>query len=205
MPVGNTMREMCQTRRTRERGLAWSVRRWRAATLIARTALVMVILAACAGGGGGTVSTIGTPGAGGANATSTAGGTTTVAVDTATPTPISGQGAQFGSSQFCSQKPSVSVQLPASIPAYSNAQLRLSQASGANSIYGLCTTATVTAAIQFYSDQLPGKGWQQLHLNANDPVQQLTAKQSGTNVTITIYPDAVISNETDIIIQLTAA
>lgn len=205
MPVGNTMREMSQARRrTRTTDLPWHGKRWQG-VLVALATLVMLLLAACAGGANATVSTAGTPGTGGANATSTAGGTVTVAADTATPTPFSGQGAQFGSSQFCSQKPSVSVQLPASIPAYSNAQLRLSQAAGANSIYGLCTTATVTAAIQFYTGQLPAKGWQQLHLNSNDPVQQLTAKQGGTNVTITVYPDAVISNETDIIIQLTAA
>lgn len=201
--VGNTMREMTQTgRHTRGLGLMWHAKRW----CVPLAALMMLWLAACDSGSGGGVNTAGTPGSGGANvATATAGGTVTTATDTATPTPISGPGAQFGSSQFCSQKPSVSVQLPPSIPAYPNAELRLSQADGANSIYGLCTTAAVTVAIQFYADQLPGKGWQQLQRNSNNPVEQITAKRSGSNVTITIYPDAVVANETDIIIQLSAA
>lgn len=147
----------------------------------------------------------GTASPGTANATATAGGTATAASDTPTPTAISGPGAQFGSSQFCSQKPNVSVQLPSSIPAYTGAELRLSEADGANSIYGLCTTASVSAVAQFYADQLPGKGWQQLQQNSNNPAAQVTAKRSGDSVTITVYPDAQISNETDIIIQLSAS
>ncbi len=202
-PVGNTMREMSQTRRsTRGLDLTWHAARW----CVVLVALVMLLLTACEGGSGGPVSAAGTPGSGGTNApTATSDGTATAAVDTATPTPISGPGAQFGSSQFCSQKPSVSVQLPPTIPPYPNAELRLSQADGANSIYGLCTTVAVNVAIQFYADQLPGKGWQQLQRNSNNPVEQIMAKRSGENVTITIYPDAVIANETDIIIQLSAA
>ncbi len=203
--VGNTMQqEMSQTgRSTRGRGLTWHMTRW----CVVLVALVMLLLTACDSGSGSPVSAAGTPGSsGGANApTATSDGTATAAVDTATPTPISGPGAQFGSSQFCSQKPSVSVQLPPTIPAYPNAELRLSQADGANSIYGLCTTSAVSVSIQFYADQLPGKGWQQLQRNSNTPVEQITAKRSGNNVTITIYPDAVIANETDIIIQLSAA
>lgn len=200
------MWETSQMRLTaRDSGLTWYAKRWSVA-LVALVALVVLMLAACDSGSSGTVNTAGTPGASGANATTTAaGGTATIAVDTATPTPISGPGAQFGSSQFCSQKPSVSVQLPPSIPVYPNAELRLSQADGANSIYGLCTTTAVGTAIQFYADQLPGKGWQQLQRNNNDPVEQITAKSSGNNVTITVYPDAEIANETDIIIQLSAA
>lgn len=199
-PLGNRMQEMSQTGRcARGLGLTWYAKRW----CVVLVALAMLLLTACESGSGGPVST---PGAGGTTApTATSGDAATAAVDTATPTAISGPGAQFGSSQFCSQKPSVSVQLPPSIPAYPNAELRLSQADGANSIYGLCTTAAVSVAIQFYADQLPGKGWQQLQRNSNPPVEQITAKRSGNSVTITIYPDAVIANETDIIIQLSAA
>lgn len=205
-PVGNTMRVTRQARRrTRATGLAGSAKRWSVA-LVALGILAILVLAGCDSGSSGTVTTGGTSGTGGTNATTTAaGGTATVAADTATPTPISGPGAQFGSSQFCSQKSSVSVQLPPSIPPYPNAELRLSQTAGANSIYGLCTAAVVNVAIQFYADQLPGKGWQQLQRNNNDPVQQITAKGSGNNLTITVYPDAVLANETDIIIQISAA
>lgn len=173
--------------------------------MVALVALAALTLAACDGGSGGQVSVIGTASPGTANATVTTGGTATAAADTPTPTAISGPGAQLGSSQFCSQKPNVSAQLPASIPAYPSAELRLSQADGSNSIYGLCTTASVSAVIQFYADQLPGKGWQQLQRNSNDPAEQITARRSGDSVTITVYPDAQIGNETDIIIQLSAA
>lgn len=200
--VGKTMRVKSRSRRTtREVDLAWNARRW----IVVFVALAALTLAACDSGSSSQVSMSGTASTGTTNATATAGGTATAAADTPTPTPISGPGAQFGSSQFCSQKPNVSVQLPPSIPAYPSAELRLSQADGANSIYGLCTTAAVSAAIQFYADQLPGKGWQQLQRNSNDPVEQITAKRSGSNVTITIYPDAQLANETDIIIQLSAA
>ncbi|MGZ3676378.1 MAG: hypothetical protein ACXVCO_18905 [Ktedonobacterales bacterium] len=202
--VGKTMRETGQASRiTREISLVRNARRWLVALVVMGT---LLLLTACDSGSSGQVSTDSTASPGSANATTTAGGTpTATAADTATPTPISGPGAQFGSSQYCSEKPNVSVQLPPSIPAYPNAELRLSQAAGDNSIYGLCTTADVAAAIQFYADQLPGKGWQQLQRNNNDPVEQITAKRSGYNVTITAYPDAKISNETDIIIQLSAA
>lgn len=197
------MRETSQARRTtRETNPARYAKLW----LIALVAVGVLMLAACDSGPSGKVSTAGSPGPGNANATTTAAGDTpTIPADTPTTTPISGPGGQVGSSQFCSQQPSVSVQLPASIPAYPHAQLRLSQADGGNSIYGLCTSDAVNTAIQFYVGQLPAKGWQQLQQNNNDPVQQVTAKRSGNNVTITVYPDAVVANETDIIIQLTAA
>lgn len=199
------MREASEASQARhntcERGLAWYAKAW----ILAFVTLGALMVAACDSGSSGQVPTGGTPNSGGANATSTADGTPTATVDTSTATPISGPGAQFGSSQFCSQKPSVSVQLPPTIPDYPNAQLRLSQADGANSIYGLCTTVAANTAIQFYADQLPAKGWLQMQRNNNDPVQQITAKRSGNNVTITVYPDAEIANETDIIIQLSAA
>lgn len=203
--VGKTVQVTSEASRiTREISLVRNVRRWVVALVVLGT--LMLVLAACDSGSSGQVSTDSTVSPGSANATTIAGGTpTATAADTATPTPISGPGAQFGSSQYCSEKPNVSVQLPPSIPAYPNAELRLSQADGGNSIYGLCSTTAVNVAIQFYADQLPGKGWQQLQRNNNDPVEQITAKRSGYNVTITAYPDAKIANETDIIIQLSAA
>jgi hypothetical protein len=201
--VGKTVRVTSKTRSSaRASGLARKVR----LGMLVLVALGTLMLAACDSGTSGQVRTNSTASPGSANATTIAGGTpTATAADTATPTPISGPGAQFGSSQYCSEKPNVSVQLPPSIPSYPNAELRLSQSAGDNSIYGFCTTAAVNVAIQFYADQLPGKGWQQLQRNNNDPVEQITAKRSGYNVTITAYPDAKISNETDIIIQLSAA
>lgn len=170
--------------------------RWIGVTLF----MTLLLLAGCQSGSstGGT----GTPAA---NATTPVGtavtGTVTIIGPAPTITPIGGPGGQIGSSQFCSQPPSATSPLPASIPANPNAHLQLSTVDGNNGIYGLCTTDSVSTSLQFYTAQLPAKGWQQLQQSANDPAVQLTATHGSAHVTITMYPDARIAGETDIIVQ----
>lgn len=159
---------------------------------------VVLALAACESGSGGAASSTATaPGGSSLNSN----GTPPPAV-TSTPTTSADNtpGAQIGASDVCAQPPSVSAQLPPSIPAYPGAQLRLGQTSGGNGLFGLCTGASVSAVDQFYASQLPNKGWQQVQNNVNGDVEQVSATKGSGHIFITIEPDPQISGQTEIII-----
>lgn len=159
---------------------------------------IMLALAACdSGSSGAASSTTTTPGG---SLVTTNGTGSPVATSTPTTTADNTPGAQVGASDVCAQPPSVSAQLPASIPTYPGAQLRLAQASGGNGLFGLCTGASVSAADQFYATQLPNKGWQQVQNNINGDVEQVSATKGSGHVFITIEPDPQISGQTEIII-----
>lgn len=178
-------------------------RRWSSGVTLALLALALLMATGCSGGSkGGASATAGGPGGG--TGTSTPDNallaTATALAQTPTVTPKPGTGGQQGLAEFCAQPPSVAVQLPASIPAYPNAQLRVSQTSGGNGIYGLCTTDSVSAVASYYSAQLPAKGWQQAQSSTIQNVQQLTTSQGNAHLILTIEPDAQLSGTTQIII-----
>lgn len=174
-------------------------RLWMGLVALVVLGIVLVLLAACDSGPSGAVSPgaangAGTPG-------SASGGAQTPAV-TATPTTaaVTTPGAQVGASDVCVQPPSVSAQLPASIPAYPGARLRLGQSSGGNGLFGFCSGDSVSAIGQFYASQLPNKGWQQVQSNVNGAVVQVSGTKGSGHVFITIEPDPQISGQTEIII-----
>lgn len=166
--------------------------------------VVLAMLAACAGGTGGSAQATQQGGAGATAPTGQAAGTE---VPTVTPTTgaVTTPGAQQGTSEFCAASANVAAQLPASVPTYPGAHLRLGQNSGGSGIYGLCTGDSVAAVSQFYASQLPTKGWQQVSTNTNAGVQQVQATKGSAHVFITAEPDAQVSGTTEIIILTSGA
>lgn len=183
-------------------------RYWARRVSIALLALALLLVAACAGGSQGTVSatTPGGSGSGGSGTSTPVNGlsaTATVLAQTPTATPKPGTGGQQGLAEFCSQPPSVSAPLPASVPSYPNAQLRVSQTSSGNGLYGLCTADSVDAVASFYTTQLPAKGWQQVKSTTIQNVQQLKTSQGNAQLILTIEPDSQVSGTTQIVILTT--
>jgi hypothetical protein len=180
-------------------------RGWARGTAVALLALALALLVAgCSGGSKGNASTTpGVPGGGSTGSSTPENGlsaTATVLAQTPTVTPKPGTGGQQGLAEFCAEPPSVAVQLPASIPAYPNAQLRVSQTSGGNGLYGLCTTDGVSTVASYYTAQLPAKGWQQVQSATIQNVQQIMASQGNAQLILTIEPDAQVSGTTQIIL-----
>ncbi|MGO8948184.1 MAG: hypothetical protein ACLQUY_11070 [Ktedonobacterales bacterium] len=131
------------------------------------------------------------------------GGAPGVLPPTATPTtsiasPGTGEG---GIAEFCSGPADVESSLPASIPSYPNAEMRISKTSGGDGIFGLCTADSTNQVLDYYLAQLPSKGWQQISHNSIFSTEQIQATNGNGYVTITIEPDAQLANTTDIIIQ----
>lgn len=172
--------------------------RWRYLWLwVTLLTVSVLLLAACDSGSGGAGSPTAT-GSGGPPITSN--GTPLAATATPTTGALTTPGAQVGASDVCAQAPSVNAQLPASIPPYPGAQLRLGQTSGGNGLFGLCTSDSVSAIGRFYAGQLPNKGWQQVQSGVNGDVEQVSATKGNGHVFITIEPDPQISGQTEIII-----
>jgi hypothetical protein len=178
--------------------MAWrEMRRGRAWT-VALAAALLFGLASCASGSGSTVS------GPGANGNASAGAPGLAATEQPTPTPttltLTTPGAQQGMSEFCAQPPSVSAQLPASVPTYPSAQLRLGQSAGGSGLFGLCSGDSVDAVAQFYASKLSALGWQQVQTNTNGDVQQVSGSLGNAQVFITIEPDPEVIGETEIVI-----
>lgn len=171
--------------------------------VVGLSVLLVACLSACASGASGAASATATTAGSGVSS----GGTPLVSVATATPTTgaVTTPGAQVGASDVCAQPPSVAAQLPASIPAYPGARLRLSQTSGGNGLYGFCTGDSVSAIGQFYASQLPNKGWQQVQSDTNGDVEQLSGTKGSGHVFITIEPDPEMSGQTEIIVLTSGA
>lgn len=169
-----------------------------AALVVAVTALLA--LSACDGGQGGATQATAPASA---RATTTSGQVAGIPVATVTPTTgaVTTPGAQQGTAEFCAaSSASDSAQLPASVPAYPGAQLRLGQSAGGSGIYGLCTGDSANAVAQFYAARLPGKGWGQVTTNVNAGVEQVQATKGDAHLIITAEPDAQLAGTTQIII-----
>ncbi len=167
------------------------------------TLLLATALVACASNPGGAISTATALDQRGGGSGGTAAGSPAVIAATPTPTtsiasPGTGEG---GIAEFCSGTSDIESSLPASIPAYPNAQIRISRTSGGNGIFGLCTADSSAQVLTYYLAQLPDKGWQQIKNNTILTTEQIQAAQGTGYITITIEPDGQLSNTTDIIIQ----
>jgi hypothetical protein len=141
--------------------------------------------------------------AGSGTGTGNASGTPGVLPATVTPTtsiasPGTGEG---GIAEFCSGPADIESTLPASIPSYPNAQIRVSKISGGDGLFGLCTPDTTTEVVDYYLAELPSKGWQHIVHNTILEAGQIQATKGNGYVTITVQPDGQLSNTTDIIIQ----
>lgn len=178
-------------------------RRWALGMALGLVALAL-LMAGCSGGSKGNASTTATGSSGETPGLSTPDGalsaTATALALTPTVTPKPGTSGVQGVAEFCAQPPSVAAQMPASIPAYPNAELRVSQNSGGNGLYGMCTSDSVSAVASYYTAQLPTKGWQQVQSSTIQNVQQLKASQGNAHVILTIEPDAQLSGTTQIIV-----
>ncbi|MGH2514292.1 MAG: hypothetical protein ACRDHP_01415 [Ktedonobacterales bacterium] len=177
---------------------AQTARRYRYLWVALLAAGVLLLLAACDSGSGGAATPTAT--SRGGSTTLTNGTPPVIATATPTTAAVTTPGAQVGASDVCAQAISVSAQLPASIPAYPGAQLRLGQTSGGNGLFGLCTGDSVGAIGQFYVGQLGNKGWQQVESNVNGDVEQVSATKGSGHVFITIEPDPQVGGQTEIII-----
>jgi hypothetical protein len=173
------------------------------------TTLVLLLLlsttiVACSGGGsstaGGaaTISAGGTAGAGGGGGGIPGALPPTVTPTTSIASPGTGEG---GIAEFCSGPADIESALPASIPPYPNAQIRVSKISGGNGLFGLCTADSTSKVVSYYLSQLPSKGWQQIAQNTILEAAQIQATRGSGYITITIQPDGRLSSTTDIIIQ----
>lgn len=159
---------------------------------------LFVLLASCSGN----------PGAGSPTPTA---GSATVPVQatagdqpTATPalTPITTPGGQVGGSAFCSQPASHdSTALPTGIPAYPRAQLHFGRTENGFGLFGLCTSDSIAAVVQFYKTQLPAKGWTQVQTNTLGDVQQILATNGSAHLTITVLQDPQARAANEIIVQ----
>ena len=178
-------------------------RRWARGVTVALLALGLLMVVGCSGGSKGNASATTGSGGGGTGLSTpddALSATATVLAQTPTVTPKPGTGGQQGLAEFCAQPPSVAAPLPASIPPYPNAQLRVSQTSGGNGLYGQCTSDSVSAVASYYTAQLPAKGWQQVKSSTIQDIQQLTASQGKAQLILTIEPDAQVSGTTQIIL-----
>lgn len=160
--------------------------------LVLMLTAITLLLAACESGGGNVAAR--TPSA---TPTSAASSSPT---SNATPETISTPGAPVGIADLCALTPSVSAQLPANIPPYPGAELRLGSNQNGNGLYGLCSTAAVADVNRFYIAQIPAKGWKNLSSTSIGGTDQITATNGTTTLTITILTDGQVSGNTDIII-----
>jgi hypothetical protein len=166
--------------------------------------LVALGIAACSSGGaGGALPGTSAPGGNGTsiagpNATPIGALPPTVTPTTSIASPGAGEG---GAAEFCANPPDVESLLPASIPSYPNAKMRISKISGGSGLFALCTGDPISSVQGFYLAQLPTKGWQQIVHNTILQVQQIQASKGTGFLTITIETDGQLSNTTDIVIQ----
>jgi hypothetical protein len=177
----------------------------RCITTVVLLLLLSVAIVACSGGGSGAAAGGTTNPAGGTTGTGGGGGggapgalPPTVTPTTSIASPGTGEG---GIAEFCSGSADIESALPASIPSYPNANLRVSKISGGNGLFGLCTRDSTNEVVSYYLAQLPSKGWQQLVRNTILQATQIQATKGSGYVTLTVQPDGQLSNTTDIIIQ----
>ncbi|PWT79083.1 MAG: hypothetical protein C5B60_00260 [Chloroflexi bacterium] len=169
-------------------------------TTILLLSLLPIAIVACASSGSGSATN---PAGGRTGTGGSVSGTPGALPPTVTPTtsiasPGTGEG---GIAEFCASPPDVESSLPASIPSYPHAEMRVSKISGGSGVFGLCTKDPTSAVVSFYLAQLPAKGWQQITQNSIVSVKQIQASKGSGFLTITVEPDGQLSSTTDIIIQ----
>jgi len=158
-------------------------------------ACALALLAACSGSSSAAHST--------ATTTPTTAAHTTPGAGSPTPgvTPIDGGGATQGNNgNICDAQPSGTQNLPASIPAYPNGDLRVRPGSDGNGFFGICTADSVSTATAFYTAQLPPKGWGQLNATAIAGVELISATKGSASISVAIRPESG-GGKTDIVIQ----
>ena len=188
--IGRTMRGQGTRRRG---GRPWG----RTVALLSLMLGLGALLAACGGSPSGTSS---------ATATSPAGTGFTPGATNNTPPPgfptptatANGGGVQTGVSDVCGQTPDVEKQPPSNLPIYPNAQLvqgKLSQNNGQNTgIFDFCFTgATPDNVVTFYTQQLPGQGWQHIQSYTGTDAKSITAQQGNEQLTISTLVDTASS------------
>lgn len=166
------------------------------AALLAVLALTaLVLLAACSGSSSAvTLSATGTP-------TSASRATSTSTSPTPGLTPIGGGGATQGNNgNICDATPSGTMDLPASIPAYPNGDLRVKPDSDGSGFFGICTSDSVPIVTRFYTAQLPAKGWSQLTSTLIAGVELITATKGSVSISVAVRPEPS-GGKTDIVIQ----
>jgi hypothetical protein len=157
--------------------------------------ITLALLTACSGSSSAARGT--------ATSTATAGSPTTPNAGTPTSgvTPISGGGATQGNNgNICDTPPSGTENLPASIPAYPNGDLRVRPGSDGSGFFGICTSDSVSTATAFYTAQLPKNGWGQLSATAIAGVELISATKGSASVSVAIRPEPS-GGKTDIVIQ----
>src|SRR5215472_5837582 len=133
---------------TREQLVESSMRLCRVRVPLYITTIVLLLLlstaiVACSNGGSGTAGgrasnpAGGTAGTGGGVSGTPGALPPTVTPTTSIASPGTGEG---GIAEFCSGPADIESALPASIPPYPNAHLRVSRISGGDGLFGLCTT-----------------------------------------------------------------
>lgn len=136
-----------------------------------------------------------------ANATGKATTTTTGETSTTTsPLPASTFAAQDGTSDFCAAPTNVSAQPLSSLPQYPNAQLHVSQDTSGNYLFGYCSSDAVSAIASYYQQQLPTSGWSNVQSNQVSFLQQVTATQGSTHLTVSVEPSATLQNTTEVLV-----
>ncbi|HEX6122563.1 MAG TPA: hypothetical protein VFY89_05355 [Ktedonobacterales bacterium] len=161
---------------------------------------VSVLLAGCDGGSTARTPTA-SPSATGRQ-TPTASATTGGGEASPVPTlsPVATAQSQAGAGDVCDQAKNVTAQPPSSIPGYPGAELHVSFIQNGSGLFGYCSSAAPSEIANFYTQQLPGKGWSAVQSHPLGQYQQVTGSQGETQLTITISPDARQSNVTDILI-----
>lgn len=134
-----------------------------------------------------------------AKATSTSNSSAPASATTA-PLPVSTAPAQDGTSDYCAGPKNVSTQPPATLPSYPGADLHVSQNTDGNSLFGYCSSASVSDIASFYAQQLPGKGWSNVQTTTISFLQQITATQGSANLTVSVEPSATLSGTTEVLV-----
>lgn len=165
---------------------------WRGVSVflaVAALGVPLALFAGCGGGGGSTAQTASTVTTG-SGATPIAGAPTDTPY-ALTPIPtVTSSIAADGAGSVCTQPGDVQAQPPANMPRYPGADLRASQERGGNGIYVYCAPDPVSAITDFYTRQLPDRGWTNVKVTPISNVKQITATQGGKTLTVTISPDA---------------
>lgn len=112
--------------------------------------------------------------------------------------------AQAGAADICAESVNITTVPPATLPTYPTAQLHLTEVNAGDSFFGYCVKAAPGAIAQWYAQQLPGKGWQQVSTTPIQDVRQLSAVQGSTRLVLTVAPDALLLGQTTITAEMLA-
>lgn len=111
---------------------------------------------------------------------------------------------QAGATDVCAEPVSITAQPPEFLPAYPGAHLHLTETNAGDGFYGYCASDAPDAVAQWYIQQLPGKGWQQITPTTISDVHQVTALQGSTRLVLTVAPDALTAGQTAITAEVLA-